>query len=51
MSKTRKHFSPELFKAQVVLQLLREENTVNELAATHQISPVVIGRWKTAFME
>jgi putative transposase len=50
MSKTRRNFSPE-FKAQVVLQLLREENTVNELAAKHQISPVVIGRWKTEFME
>ena len=50
MSKTRKTFTPE-FKAQVVLQLLREENTVNELAATHQISPVVIGRWKTQFLE
>lgn len=50
MSKTRKRFSPE-FKADVVLQLLREENTVNELAAKHQISPVVIGRWKTEFME
>jgi transposase-like protein len=50
MSKTRRSFSPE-FKAQVVLQLLREENTVNELAAKHQISPVVIGRWKTEFME
>lgn len=50
MSKTRKRFSPE-FKAQVVLQLLREENTVNELAAMHQISPVVIGRWKAQFLE
>ena len=50
MSKTRKTFTPE-FKAQVVLQLLREENTVNELAAKHQISPVVIGRWKTQFSE
>lgn len=50
MSKTRKPFSPE-FKAQVVLQLLREENTVNELAAMHQISPVVIGRWKAQFLE
>ncbi len=50
MSKTRKTFSPE-FKAQVVLQLLREENTVNELAAKHQISPVVIGRWKIQFLE
>jgi len=42
MSKTRRNFSPE-FKAQVFLQLLREEYTVNELAAEHQISPVVIG--------
>ena len=50
MSKTRKTFTPE-FKTEVVLQLLREENTVNELAAKHQISPVVIGRWKTTFME
>lgn len=50
MSKTRKTFSPE-FKAQVVLQLLREENTVNELSSMHQISPVVIGRWKTQFLE
>lgn len=50
LSKTRRNFSPE-FKAQLVLQLLREENTVNEFAAKHQISPVVIGRWKTEFME
>ena len=50
MSRTRRNFSPE-FKAQVVLQLLREEHTVNELAAEHQISPVVIGRWKTEFLE
>nr|WP_080510905.1 transposase [Desulfitobacterium hafniense] len=48
MSRTRRNFSPE-FKAQVVLQLLREEHTVNELAAEHQISPIVIGRWKTEF--
>lgn len=32
------NFTPE-FKAQVVLQLLREENTV------------VIGRWKAEFLE
>lgn len=50
MSKTRRHFSPE-FKAQVTLELLREEHTVNELAAKHQISPVLIGRWKAEFLE
>lgn len=50
MSKTGKTFSPE-FDAQAVLLLLREGNTVNELAVTHQISPVVIGGWKTQFLE
>jgi len=50
MSKTRRNFSPE-FKAQIVLQLLREENTVNGLSSEHGISPVVIGRWKTELME
>ena len=50
MSKTRRNFSPE-FKAQVVFQLLREENTVNELSSEHGISPVVIGRWKAEFLK
>lgn len=50
MSKTRRHFNPE-FKAQVVLVLLREEHTVNELAAKYQISPAVLGRWKAEFLE
>jgi putative transposase len=50
MSKTRRNFSPE-FKSQLVLQLLREEFTVNELAAKHDISPVVVGRWKAEFLE
>jgi transposase-like protein len=50
MSKARRNYSPE-FMSQIVLQLLREEHTVNELAAKHQISPVVIGRWKAEFLE
>jgi len=50
MSKKRRNFSPE-FKSQIVVQLLREEHTVNELAAKHQISPAVIGRWKIEFLE
>lgn len=50
MSKIRRNYTPE-FKAQVVLELLREEKTVNELAAEHQISPVLISRWKAEFME
>lgn len=50
MSKTRRNHTPE-FKAQVVLELLREEMTVNELAAKHQISPVLISRWKSELIE
>lgn len=33
------------------MELLREEKTVNELASEHQISPVLISRWKAEFME
>ena len=50
MSKKRRNHTAE-FKAQVVLELLREEKTVNELAAKHQVSPVLISRWKAEFME
>ncbi len=50
MSKKRRNHTAE-FKAQVVLELLREEKTVNELAAKHQLSPVLISRWKAEFME
>lgn len=50
MSKTRRHFSPE-FKAKIAIELLREEHTVNELAALHQISPILISRWKAEFLE
>ena len=30
---------------------MREEMTLNELAAKYQISPVVISRWKAEFVE
>lgn len=36
MSKIKRNYTPE-FNAQVVLELLREEKTVNELAAEHQM--------------
>ena len=50
MSRTRRKFKPE-FKVKVVMELLREEMTLNELAAKYQISPVVISRWKAEFVE
>ena len=46
----RNKYSPE-FKTQVVVEVLREEGTVNEIAARHQINPVMLSRWKTEFLE
>jgi putative transposase len=48
--KKRNHYSAE-FKAKVVLEVLREEATVNEIAAKHGVHPVMIGRWKQEFLE
>ncbi|WP_412102132.1 transposase [Paenibacillus larvae] len=39
------------FKTKVVLEVLREEQTVNEIAAKYELSPVMISRWKSEFLE
>ncbi|WP_159881029.1 transposase [Paenibacillus puerhi] len=39
------------FKTKVVLEVLREEQTVNEIAAKYEMSPVMISRWKAEFLE
>jgi len=39
------------FKTKVVLEVLREELTVNEIAAKYELSPVMISRWKSEFLE
>ncbi len=36
------------FKAQVVLELLKEEQTVAQLASEHGIHPNMLREWKTA---
>jgi len=48
--KARNNYSPE-FKAKVVLEILSEEETVNQIAAKYEISPVVLSRWKKEFLE
>jgi len=50
MSRIRQRYTPE-FKFQVVLEVLREEQTVNEIAVKHQIHPNLISRWKSEFLE
>lgn len=39
------------FKTKVVLEVLREEQTVNEIAGKYEISPVLLSRWKAEFLE
>lgn len=46
----RNHYSAE-YKTKVVLEILSEESTVNEIAAKYGISPVVLSRWKKEFLE
>lgn len=48
--KKRNQYSAE-FKSKVVLEVLQEASTVNEIAAKYGISPVVISRWKSEFLE
>jgi transposase-like protein len=50
MSRTRQQHAPD-FKFQVVLEVLREERTVNEIATSHQLHPNLITRWKSEFLE
>jgi transposase-like protein len=46
----RKQYTPE-FKAKVVLQVLREERTLGEIAADNELNPNQIRNWKREFLE
>lgn len=48
--KTRNQYPPE-FKTKVVLEILSEQLTVNQIAAKYNVSPVVLSRWKKEFLE
>lgn len=48
--KTRNQYSAE-FKTKVVLEILSEQLTVNQIAAKYDVSPVVLSRWKKEFLE
>lgn len=49
MGRTRRKFTPE-FKARVALEAIRERETLGELAARFEVSPVMISRWKKEFV-
>lgn len=46
----RKHYSAA-FKAKVVLEMLKEEKTVGQLAAEYGVSSKQLSRWKTTALE
>jgi transposase-like protein len=43
--RTKRNFTPE-FKAKLVQQMLREEQSINQLAAEHQVHPNQLYRWR-----
>ena len=45
----RKNFTPEE-KAKIVIEVLREEKTLNEIAAENEIHPNQLSRWKAEFV-
>jgi transposase-like protein len=45
----RRNFKPEQ-KAQIVLEVLREEKSLSEIAAEYEIHPNLLSRWKTEFI-
>lgn len=50
MGTTRRKFTSE-FKKKVVLEALKERNTIQELAARYEIHPQQITDWKRHFMD
>ena len=49
MKGTRKKYDAK-FKAKVALEAIKERETLNELAAKYEVSPVMISRWKKEFI-
>ena len=46
---TRRKFTPK-FKTKVVLEALKERQTIKELAQSYEISPQQINLWKREFL-
>ena len=49
MSRTKRTFTAE-FKAKVVLEVIKGEKTINEIAAENSLNPNMIRNWKEAFI-
>jgi len=49
MNKRRRYTSE--FKVKILLEVLREEKTLSEIAAKYEINPNQIANWKREFLE
>ena len=47
---TRRKFTPE-FKAKVALEAVKNQLTAAQIAKKFDVSPVIVSRWKTEFLE
>ncbi len=45
----RRNYTPQE-KTKIVLEVLREEKTLSQIAAEYQVHPNVISRWKAEFL-
>jgi len=45
----RRNFTPEE-KAKIVIEVLREEKTLNEIVSEHEMHPNQLSRWKAEFL-
>lgn len=48
--RTRRTFS-SAFKAKVVLECITGEKSVSEVTRAYQLSPILVSKWRTEFME
>jgi transposase len=49
MSRTRRSWSPQE-KAEIVLEILREENTLVEISKKYDVAQPILSRWKAEFI-
>lgn len=49
MKQTRRKFT-SAFKAKVVIDALKERESLSELAKRHAVHPTIIGKWKQEFL-
>jgi transposase-like protein len=50
MTTMKKHYTPT-FKAQIVLEVLKEEQTITQVASAHGVHPNQLRKWRAQALE